>query len=86
MFVRINSDDEDDNEDRFADSKAEFVEDEPILLALLDINDILTPSMIYEAPSWSGKRRNVWAFDILEPRKRAGLLWDEGLLSMVISA
>ena len=43
MFVRINSDDEDDNEDRFADSKAEFVEDEPILLALLDINDILTP-------------------------------------------
>lgn len=43
MFVRINSDDEDDNEDRLADSKAEFVEDEPILLALLDINDILTP-------------------------------------------
>lgn len=43
MFVRINSDDEDDGEDRLADSKAEFVEDEPILLALLDINDILTP-------------------------------------------
>ena len=43
MFVRINVDDEDDNEDRLADSKAEFVEDEPILLALLDINDILTP-------------------------------------------
>ena len=42
MFVRINSDDEDDNEDCLADSKAEFVEDEPILLALLDINDILT--------------------------------------------
>ena len=42
LFDRTNSDDEDDIDDRLADSEPEIVLDEPIPVALVDMHDMLT--------------------------------------------